>query len=96
MADPSRADHVVEPSGDVTIVPPPDAFHCKHCGAVVPGAFRLRGEPPQPNVPAMDAHLHRQHLEDWQRLTANVHSTAQLPEVLAEAFESPVVDPEDR
>jgi hypothetical protein len=44
----------------------------------------------------MDAHLHRQHLEDWQRLTANVHSTAQLPAVLAEAFESPVVDPEDR
>jgi hypothetical protein len=96
MADPSRADHVVEPSGDVTIVPPPDAFHCKHCGAAVPGAFRLRGEPPQLNVPAMEAHLHRQHLEDWQRLTANVHSSAQLPAVLAEAFESPVVDPEDR
>jgi hypothetical protein len=96
MADLSRADPVVEPSGDVTIVPPLDAFHCKHCGAVVPGAFRLRGEPPQPNVPAMEAHLHRQHLEDWQRLTANVHSTAQLPAVLAEAFASPVVDPEDR
>jgi hypothetical protein len=44
----------------------------------------------------MEAHLHRQHLEDWQRLTANVHSTAQLPAVLAEAFEAPVVDREDR
>jgi hypothetical protein len=96
MADPSRADRVVGPSGDVTIVLPPDAFHCKHCGATVPGAFRLRGEPPQLNVPAMEAHLHRQHLEDWQRLTANVHSNTQLPAVLAEAFESPVVNPKDR
>ena len=96
MADLSRAYPVVEPSGEVTIVPPLDAFHCKRCRAVVPGAFRLRGEPLQPNVPAMEAHLHRQHLEDWQRLTANVLSTAQLPAVLAEAFESPVVDPADR
>jgi hypothetical protein len=44
----------------------------------------------------MEAHLHRQHLEDWRRLTATVHSTAQLPEVLAQAFESPVVEPENR
>jgi hypothetical protein len=95
MADPSRADRVVSPSGDVTIVPPPDTFHCKHCGAAVPGAFRLRGEPPQLNVPVMEAHLHRQHREDWQRLTAHVHSSAQLPAVLAEAFELPMVDPKD-
>ena len=96
MADPRRADRVVGPSDDVTIVPPPDVFHCKHCGAAVPGAFRLRGEPPQLNVPAMEAHLHRQHLEDWQRLTATVHSTAQLPAVLAEASELPVGEPEGR
>jgi hypothetical protein len=96
MADLNRADRVVRPSGDGTIVPPPDAFHCKHCGAAVPGAFRLRGEPPQLNVPAMEAHLHRQHLEHWRRLTATVHSTAQLPGVLAQAFESPVVEPEHR
>jgi hypothetical protein len=43
----------------------------------------------------MEAHLHRQHLEDWRRLTAHVHSTAQLPAFLAEAFEPPVVDAED-
>jgi hypothetical protein len=96
MADTSRAHRVVSPSGDVTIVPPPDAFHCKYCGAAVPGAFRLRGEPPQLNMPAMEGHLHRQHLEAWQRLTANVHSTAQLPMLLAEAFEPPGIDPEGR
>ena len=95
MADPSCADRDVSPSSDVMIVPAPGAFHCKHCGAGVPGAFRLRGEAPRLNVPAMEAHLHRQHLEDWRRLTANVHSTAQLPAILAEAFESPVDDPED-
>jgi hypothetical protein len=95
MADPGRADGAVNPSGEVTGVPPPDAFRCKHCGAAVPGAFRLRGEPPQLNVPAMEGHLHRLHLEAWQRLTANVHSTAQLPAMLAEVFESPLVDPKD-
>ena len=95
MADSIRGDLVVRPSGDVMIVPPPNAFHCKHCGAAVPGAFRLRGEPPQLNVPAMEAHLHRQHLEDWRRLTATVHSTAQLPGVLAQAFESPVIEAEN-
>jgi hypothetical protein len=96
MADPSRADPVVWPPSEVTLVPPPNAFHCKHCGAAVPGAFRLPGEPPQLNVPAMEAHLHRQHREDWQRLTADVHSTAHLPAVLAEAFEPPGGDPEER
>jgi hypothetical protein len=95
MADPRRADRVVGLSSEGLLVPPPDAFHCKHCGAAVPGAFRLRGEPPQLNVPVMEAHLHRQHLEDWRRLTANVHSTAQLPAFLAEAFEPPVIDAED-
>ena len=93
MADLSRADRFVGPSGNGMIVPPPDVFHCKHCGTAVPGAFRLRGEPPQLNVPVMEAHLHRQHLEAWQRLTAKVHSSAQLPAFLAEAFEPPVVDP---
>jgi hypothetical protein len=53
-------------------------------------------EPPQLNVPAMEGHLHRQHLEAWRRLTAKVHSTALLPAVLAEAFELPVIDPEGR
>jgi hypothetical protein len=96
MADLSSADHVVRPSGDGTIVPPPDIFHCKYCGAAVPWAYRLRGEPPQSNVPAMEGHLHRQHLEDWRRLTAAVHSTAQLPGVLAQTSESPVVEPENR
>jgi hypothetical protein len=96
MADLSRADRVGELSGEGGLVPPPDVFHCKHCGAAVPGAFRLRGEPPQLNVPVMEAHLHRQHREDWQRLTAKVHSSAQLPAALAEAFESPVVDPKGR
>jgi hypothetical protein len=43
----------------------------------------------------MEGHLHRLHLEAWQRLTANVHSTAQLPAMLAEVFESPLVDPKD-
>jgi len=95
MADPTCADRDVSPLSDVIIVHPSDAFHCKHCGVAVPGAFRLRGEPPRLNVPAMEAHLHRQHLEDWRRLTANVHSTAQLPAILAEAFVAPVDDPQD-
>ena len=96
MTDSSRAARVGGPSGDGVIVPPPDAFHCKHCGAAVPGAFRLRGEPPQLNVPVMEAHLHRQHLEAWRCLTAKVLSTAQLPAFLAEAFEPPVSDAEAR
>jgi hypothetical protein len=96
MADPSRADHMVSPSGDGTSVPPPDTFHCKYCGAAILGAFRLHGQPPQLNVPAMEGHLHSQHLEAWRRLTVNVDSTAQLPAVLAEAFELPVIDPEGR
>jgi hypothetical protein len=96
MADLSRADHLGGPSGEGLVVPPPDAFHCKVCGTAVPGAFRLRGEPPQLNVPVMEAHLHRQHREDWQRLTAHIHSSAQLPMFLAEAFEPPAVDPEGR
>jgi hypothetical protein len=95
MADLSRANRLVGWSGEGTIVPPPDAFRCKHCGTAVPGAFRLRGEPPQPNVPAMEAHLHLQHWEDWRRLTANVRSSAQLPAFLAEAFDPPGGDPED-
>jgi hypothetical protein len=45
MADPGRADGAEGPSGEVTGVPPPDIFGCKHCGAAVPGAFRRRGEP---------------------------------------------------
>jgi hypothetical protein len=96
MADPSCADYMVSPSGEVTSVPSPDTFRCKHCGDTVPGAFRLYGEPPRLNVPAMEGHLYRQHLAEWRRLTVNVDSTAQLPAVLAEAFESPVVDPEGR
>jgi hypothetical protein len=44
----------------------------------------------------MEGHLHRQHLAEWRRLMVNVESTAQLSVVLAEAFESPVVDPEAR
>jgi hypothetical protein len=44
----------------------------------------------------MEGHLHRQHVEEWRSLTVNVDSTAQLPAVLAEAFESPVVDSENR
>ena len=96
MASPSRVDHIVSPSDEVTSVPPPDAFRCKHCGAAVPGAFRLHGEPPRLNVAAMEGHLHRQHLAEWRRLTVNVDSTAQLPAVLAEAFESPLVEPEGR
>jgi hypothetical protein len=96
VADPNCADRTVSPSGEVPSAPPPDAFRCKHCGATIPGAFRLRGEPPQLNMPAMEGHLHRQHLEAWQRLTANVHSTAQLPALLAEAFEPPGIDPEGR
>ena len=95
MADLSRADRIVGLSGDGMLVPPPDAFHCKLCGTAVPGAFRLRGEPPQLNVPVMEAHLHRQHREDWQRLTANVQSSAPLPAFLAEAFEPRVLNPED-
>jgi hypothetical protein len=95
-ADPSRADHRVSPSGEVTSVRPPDAFRCKHYGAAVPGAFRLHGEPPQLNVPAMEGHLHRQDLAEWRRLTVNVDSTAQLPAVLVEACESPLVEPEGR
>jgi hypothetical protein len=39
---------------------------------------------------------HRQHLAEWRHLTVNVDSTAQLPAALAEGFESPVVDAEDR
>ena len=96
MAVPSRADDMVSPSGDGTGVPPPDAFRCKYCGAAILGAFRLHGQPPQLNVPAMEGHLHSQHLEAWRRLTVNVDSTAQLPAVLAEAFELPVIDPEGR
>ena len=95
MADLNCAVPAVSPSGDMPSVPPPDAFHCQYCGAAVPGAFRLRGELPQLNVPARAGHLHHQHLEGWQRLTTSVHSTAQLPAVLAEAFEPPVVEPED-
>jgi hypothetical protein len=87
---------MVSPSGEVTSVLPPDAFRCKHCGATVPGAFRLHGEPPQLNVPAIKGHLHRQHLAEWRRLTVNVDSTAQLPAVLVEAFESTLVEPEGR
>jgi hypothetical protein len=30
MADPNRSDRAVSPSGEVTSVTPPDAFHCKH------------------------------------------------------------------
>jgi hypothetical protein len=44
----------------------------------------------------MEAHLHRQHLEAWRCLTAKVLSTAQLPAFLAEAFEPPVSDAEER
>ena len=95
MADLIRADRVGWPPGKVTLVPPPNAFYCKHCGAAVPGAFRLPGEPPQMNVPAMEGHLHRQHREAWERLTGDVYSTAHLSAVLAEAFEPPVADPED-
>lgn len=91
MADLSRADRI----GSGMVIPPPDAFYCKHCGTALPGAFRLPGEPPQLNVPVMEAHLHRQHREDWQRLTAQVHSSAELPVFLAEAFEPPVVGPEE-
>jgi hypothetical protein len=95
MADPTCADRDLSLSSEVMIVPLSDAFHCKHCGAAVRGAFRLRGEAPRLNVPAMEAHLHRLHLEDWRLLTANVHSTTQLPAILAEAFESPVDAAED-
>ena len=87
MTDPNRGKRAVST---------PDAFHCKHCGAAVPGAFRLLGEPPQLNVPGMEGHLHRQHLEEWRRLTVNVQSAAQLPAVLAKAFECPLVDPQGR
>ena len=87
MTDPNRANRAMST---------PDAFHCKHCGAAVAGAFRLRGEPPQLNVPGMEGHLHRQHFEEWRRLTVNAQSTAQLPAMLAEAFESPLVEPENR
>jgi hypothetical protein len=44
----------------------------------------------------MEGHLHRQHLAEWRRLTVNVDSTAQLPAVLVEACESPLVEPEGR
>jgi hypothetical protein len=91
----SRADRVVGLPGNGAIVHPPDAFLCKMCGSAVPGAFRRRGELPQLNVPAMEGHLHRQHLEAWQRLTAEVRSTADLPAVLAEAFEPPVANSRD-
>jgi hypothetical protein len=95
MADPNRADRAMSPAGEMPSAPPPDAFRCKHYGAAVPGAFRLRGEPPQPNVPAVEGHLHAQYLVAWQRLTAKIHSTAQLAGALAEAFESPALDSED-
>jgi hypothetical protein len=96
MADPRRADPRMSPSRERMNVPPLDTFRCKHCGAAVPGAFRLHGEPPRLNVPAMEGHLHRQHVEEWRSLTVNVDRTAQLPAVLAEAFESPVIDSENR
>jgi hypothetical protein len=96
MAGLNRADRFRDPSGNGVLVLPPDAFRCKHCGTAIPGAFRLRGEPPQLNVPVMEAHLHRQPREDWQRLTAKVHSSAQLPAFLAEAFEPPMVEREER
>jgi hypothetical protein len=96
MSNPNRADRPMRPAGEMTSAYTPEAFRCKHCGAAVPGAFRLRGEPPQLNVPAMESHLHRQHPAEWRRLMVNVESTAQLPAVLAEAFESPAADPEGR